>query len=624
MAKVIGIDLGTSNSAAAVVEGGRPVIIPSAEGAGVASGKAFPSYVAFTKDGQRLVGEPAKRQSAINAEGTIQAAKRKMGSDFKFKVFGNEYTPQQISAFILQKIKQDAEAYLGDTVDEAVITCPAYFDDNQRTATKDAGEIAGLKVLRVINEPTAACLAYGLEKAGKELKILVFDFGGGTLDVTIMEMWKEGGFRVIATSGDTQLGGTDMDRVTIEYIIKEFKRQSGIDLTNDKMATQRLREAAEKAKVELSSALSTDINLPFITADATGAKHLTLSINRAKLEELISPIVERCRGPLEQALRDAKESFVKEGSSFTNSDIDRIIMVGGPTRMPMVQKFVEDYFGKKIERGVDPMDCVAMGAAIQAAIIKGEVKDVLLLDVTPLSLGIETLGGVNTTLIERNTTIPAKKSQIFSTAADNQTAVTIRVLQGERPMASDNVELGRFDLLGIPLAPRGLPQIEVSFDIDANGIVHVSAKDLGTGKVQSIQITAPKKLGKDEIDRMVREAEKFAAQDAKKKEEVETINHADTLIYTTEKSLGDYGDKISQQERGAIESAINDLKQAVKDKQIERIKTKMEELTKASHKLAEAVYRQTAQAQASEKPRKGGGPKENVVDAEYEETGGKG
>ena len=623
MAKVIGIDLGTSNSAAAVVEGGRPVIIPSAEGAGVASGKAFPSYVAFTKDGQRLVGEPAKRQSAINAEGTIQAAKRKMGSDFKFKVFGKEYTPQQISAFILQKIKQDAEAYLGDTVEEAVITCPAYFDDNQRTATKDAGEIAGLKVLRVINEPTAACLAYGLEKAGKELKILVFDFGGGTLDVTIMEMWKEGGFKVVATSGDTQLGGTDMDRVTIEYIIREFKRQSGIDLTNDKMATQRLREAAEKAKVELSSALSTDINLPFITADASGAKHLTLSINRAKLEELIGPIIARCRGPLEQALTDAKDSFAKEGASFANSDIDKIIMVGGPTRMPIVQKFVEDYFGKKIERGVDPMDCVAMGAAIQAAIIKGEVKDVLLLDVTPLSLGIETLGGVNTTLIERNTTIPAKKSQIFSTAADNQTAVTIRVLQGERPMASDNVELGRFDLLGIPLAPRGLPQIEVSFDIDANGIVHVSAKDLGTGKAQSIQITAPKKLGKDEIDRMVREAEKFAAEDAKKKEEVELINHADTLIYTTEKSLGDYGDKISQQERGAIESAINDLKQAVKDKQIERIKTKMEELTKAAHKLAETVYRQTAQAQTAEKPRERGGTEEKVVDAEYEETGGK-
>jgi molecular chaperone DnaK len=377
MAKVIGIDLGTSNSAAAVVEGGRPVIIPSAEGAGVASGKAFPSYVAFTKDGQRLVGEPARRQAAINAEGTIQAAKRKMGTDFKFKVLGKEYTPQQISAFILQKIKQDAEAYLGDKVEEAVITCPAYFDDNQRTATKDAGEIAGLKVLRIINEPTAACLAYGVEKVGKELKILVFDFGGGTLDVTIMEMWKEGGFKVVATSGDTELGGTDMDHVLIEHIAKDFKRQTGIDLTHDSMAMQRLREAAEKAKVELSSTLTTDINLPFITADATGPKHLTLSINRATLEELVGPIIARCRGPLEQALKDAQAAFAKEGTSFSNKDIDKIIMVGGPTRMPMTQKFVEDYFGKKIERGIDPMDCVAMGAAIQAAIMKGEVKDVL-------------------------------------------------------------------------------------------------------------------------------------------------------------------------------------------------------------------------------------------------------
>ncbi len=622
MAKVIGIDLGTSNSAAAVMEGGRPIIIPSAEGAGVASGKAFPSYVAFTKDGQRLVGEPARRQAAINAEGTIQAAKRKMGTDFKFKVLGKEYTPQQISAFILQKIKQDAEAYLGDKVEEAVITCPAYFDDNQRTATKDAGEIAGLKVLRIINEPTAACLAYGLEKAGKELKILVFDFGGGTLDVTIMEMWKEGGFKVVATNGDTQLGGTDMDHVLIDHIAKDFKRQTGIDLTHDSMAMQRLREAAEKAKVELSSALTTDINLPFITADATGPKHLTLSINRATLEELVGPIIARCRGPLEQALKDAQEAFTKEGTSFSNKDIDKIIMVGGPTRMPITQKFVEDHFGKKIERGIDPMDCVAMGAAIQAAIIKGEVKDVLLLDVTPLSLGIETLGGVNTTLIERNTTVPTKKSQIFSTAADNQTAVTIRVLQGERPMASDNVELGRFDLVGIPLAARGIPQIEVSFDIDANGIVHVSAKDLGTGREQSIRITAPKKLSKAEIDRMVQEAEKFAAQDAKKKEEVEIINHADNLIYTTEKSLRDYGDKISQKERADIETGITDLKQAIKDKSIDRIKSKTEELTKTSHKLAEEIYKQASPNQEKTTAKTGERPKEDVIDAEYEETPG--
>ncbi len=632
MAKVIGIDLGTSNSAAAIMEGGRPVIIPSAEGAGVASGKAFPSYVAFTKDGQRLVGEPARRQAAINPEGTIQAAKRKMGTDFKFKVFGKEYTPQQISAFILQKIKEDAEAYLGDKIEEAVITCPAYFDDNQRTATKDAGEIAGLKVLRIINEPTAACLAYGLEKAGKELKILVFDFGGGTLDVTIMEMWKEGGFKVMATSGDTQLGGTDMDNVLIDYIAKEFKRDTGIDLKNDRMATQRLREAAEKAKVELSSTLTTDINLPFITADATGPKHLTMTINRAKLEELVAPIIERCRGPLEQALRDAKGAFSKEGVAFGDKDVDKIIMVGGPTRMPVVQKFVEDYFGKKIERGVDPMECVAMGAAIQVAIIKGDVKDVLLLDVTPLSLGIETLGGVSTKLIDRNTTIPTRKAQIFSTAADNQTAVTVRVLQGERPMADDNVELGRFDLVGIPPAPRGVPQVEVAFDIDANGIVHVSAKDLGTGKEQSIRITAPKKLSKEEIDKMVNEAEKFAKEDERKKEEVEIRNQADALVYSTEKSLKEYGAKVSDADKNNIESKIAALKEALKGKDSQKVKSATDELTQASHKLAEAIYKASSQQKGAEQdgaegpkpdaekeePKKGKDG-EDIIDAEYRE-----
>jgi len=628
MGRAIGIDLGTSNSAAAIMEGGRPVIIPSAEGAGVASGKAFPSYVAFLKDGQKLVGEPARRQASMNPEGTIRAAKRKMGTDYKFKVFDQTFSPQQISAFILQKIKQDAEAYLGEKVEEAVITCPAYFNDNQRAATKDAGEIAGFKVLRIINEPTAACLAYGLEKAGKELKILVFDFGGGTLDVTIMEMWKEGGFKVMSTSGDTELGGTDMDNAVINYIVEEFKRSSGIDLKNDKFALQRIIEAAEKAKVELSSTLTTDINLPFITADASGPKHLTMSINRAKLEELIQPIVEKCRGPLEQALKDAKESFKKEGVDFKAQDIDKIIMVGGPTRMPIVQKFVEDYLGKKIERGIDPMECVCMGAAIQAAIIKGEVKDVLLLDVTPLSLGIETFGGVNTKLIERNTTIPTRKTQVFSTAADDQTAVTIRVLQGERPMADDNVELGRFDLVGLPPARRGIPQIEVTFDIDANGLVHVSAKDLGTGKEQSIKITAPKKLSKEEIDKMIKDAEKFATEDAKKKQEVEMVNEADSLAYATEKTLKEFGDKVSQSERANIESKLSDLKTAIKDKNLIRIKKEMEELKQISHKLAEEIYKKqagqkqsgpSAENQEPPPPHEKTNRDDNVIDAEFKE-----
>jgi len=630
MAKAVGIDLGTTFSEVAVMQGGEPVVIPSAEGAGVASGKAFPSHVAFTKEGQRLVGEPARRQAAINPEGTISAAKRKMGTEHKFKVFGKEYTPQQISAFILQKIKQDAEAYLGDKVNEAVITCPAYFDDNQRTATKDAGEIAGLNVLRIINEPTAACLAYGLDKAQKEQKIMVFDFGGGTLDVTVMEMWyseaqKTSGFEVKSTSGDTQLGGTDMDNVMIDYIAGQFKKEQGIDLRNDKMAMQRLREAAEKAKVELSSTLTTDINLPFITADASGPKHLTMSFTRARLEELVNPIIERCRHPMEQAISDAK---------LEPKEINRIIMVGGPTRMPSVQKFVEDFVGKKIERGVDPMECVAMGAAIQAAALKGDLKDIQLLDVTPLSLGIETLGGVSTRLIERNTTIPTKKSQIFSTAADNQTAVTIRVLQGERQMANDNTELGRFDLVGIPAAPRGIPQIQVTFDIDANGIVHVSAKDLGTGKEQSIRITAPKKLSKEEIEKMVKEAEKFAAEDTKKKEEVEVINQADTLAYSTEKSLKEFGDKVSQAERADIESKLNSLKQAIKDRNVDRIKKAMEDLTKASHKLAEEIYKQAAAKQQKtqqqgpqdqaekpeeEAPKEEKKKEEDIIDAEYKE-----
>ena len=589
MARVIGIDLGTSNSAAAVMEGGRPVILPSAEGTTVGGGKAFPSYVAFTKDGQLLVGEPARRQAAINPEGTVTGFKRKMGSTEKYKIGGKEFTPQQLSAFVLQKVKKDAESYLGDSVDEVVITCPAYFNDNQRQATKDAGEIAGFKVLRIINEPTAACLAYGLGKEDKEQKILVFDFGGGTLDVTIMEM-AQGVFEVKSTSGDTQLGGRDMDEALMNYIIAEYKRTDGVDLKNDPMAMQRLREGAEKAKIELSSTIETDVNLPFITADQTGPKHLVMKITRAKLEELVRPIVEKTRESVEQALRDA-------GSK--PADIDKIIMVGGPTRMPLVQQFVEDYVGKKIERGVDPMECVASGAAIQVGVIKGDVKDVVLLDVTPLSLGIETLGGVFTKLIERNTTIPTKKSQIFSTAEDNQPAVTVRVLQGERQMANDNTELGRFDLVGIPPAPRGVPKIEVSFDIDVNGIVHVSAKDMGTGKEQSIRITAPQKLKEEDIDKMVKEAEKYSEEDKKRKELAEMRNKADTLAYTTEKSLKDYGDKISDSDKKDIEGKLTALKDLGKKQDVtkEELEKAIEELTKVSHKLAEEVYKATAAQQ---------------------------
>ncbi|MDD5354071.1 MAG: molecular chaperone DnaK [bacterium] len=581
MSKIIGIDLGTSNSAAAVLEGGKATIIPSAEGTSI-GGKAFPSYVAFTKDNDLLVGEPAKRQLVSNPEGTIYAAKRKMGTDHKYKIFGKEYTPQQISAFILQKIKRDAEAFLGDKVEKAVITVPAYFNDNQRQATKDAGTIAGLDVFRIINEPTAACLAYGVDKKGKEEKILVFDLGGGTLDVTIMDFGK-GVFEVISTSGDTQLGGTDMDNSLIDHIANEFKKNVGVDLRNDNMAVQRLKEAAEKAKIELSNVMETDINLPFITADSTGPKHLTMKLTRSTLDNIVQPIVQKCKHSIELALNDAK---------LTPNDIARVILVGGPTRMPIVQKFVEDYVGKKVERGVDPMECVAMGAAIQGGVLGGEVKDILLLDVTPLSLGIETLGAVFTKLIDRNTTIPVKKSQVFSTAADNQPAVDIHVLQGERPMAKDNVTLGRFELVGIPPAPRGLPQIEVTFDIDANGILHVLAKDLGTGKEQSIKITAPNKLSKEDIDKMVKQAEQFADEDKKRKEEIEVKNEADTLVYSVEKTLREQGDKVSQEERLKIDQALADAKEALKGTDIEKIKQTKEKLMTASHKLAEEVYKQ--------------------------------
>jgi molecular chaperone DnaK len=611
--KIIGIDLGTSNSSAAIMEGDRPVIIPSAEGTTIVGGKAFPSYVAFTPDGQVLVGEPARRQAAVNPEGTIFAVKRKMGTDYKYNIYGKTYTPEQISGFILQKIKRDAEQFLGYPIRKAVITVPAYFNDNQRQATKDAGTIAGLEVVRLINEPTAASLAYGLDKLKEELKILVFDFGAGTLDVTIMEMMG-GVFKVLSTSGDTQLGGTDMDNVLIEYIVEEFKKETGIDLRNDKMAMMRIKEAAEKAKIELSSVVETEINLPFITADQTGQpKHLVMKIRRAKLEELVSPIIERCKSPIDRAIEDAK---------ISRSEINKVILVGGPTRMPIVQKFIQDYIGIQPERGVDPMECVSIGAAIQGAIIAGEMKDkdILLLDVTPLSLGVETLGGIFTKIIERNTTIPVKRSQIFTTAADNQTSVEIHVLQGERPMAKDNLSLGRFHLDGIPPAPRGVPQIEVTFDIDANGILHVSAKDLGTGREQSIRITGSKKLSQEEIERMIKEAQMYAEQDKKLRELTELSNQADSLIYSVNKTLREHGSKLSESERKEIEEKINNLQKIIQseNKTAEQIRKGIEELEQASHKLAQILYQQAqAPGQAQEQKQEEKGKDEKVVDAEY-------
>ncbi|MFZ2960028.1 MAG: molecular chaperone DnaK [Candidatus Ozemobacteraceae bacterium] len=593
MSRVIGIDLGTSNSAAAVIEGGKPVIIPSAEGISI-GGKAFPSYVAFTKDGQRLIGEPARRQAATNPDRTVLAIKRKMGSNFKVHIDDKDYTPQEISAFILQKIKRDAEAFLNDKVTGAVITVPAYFDDAQRQATKDAGQIAGIEVKRIINEPTAAALAYGLDKKG-EHKILVFDLGGGTLDVTILEMGG-GVFEVLSTHGDTQLGGTDMDKAIFEYIVADFKNREGIDLSRDSMAMMRLREAAEKAKIELSTTSTTDLNLPFITATAEGPKHLVMTLNRAKLEELISPLIDRCKAPIDAALRDAK---------MNRNDVAHIIMVGGPTRMPCIQKLLKEHFGKDAERGVDPMECVAMGAAIQAGILGGEVKDVLLLDVTPLSLGIETLGGVMTPLIQRNTTIPTKKSQVFSTATDNQPAVQVHVLQGERSMAEDNKTLGRFDLIGIPPAPRGVPQIEVTFDIDANGIVHVQAKDLGTGKEQKITITVSSALAKEKIDEMIKEAERYQADDEKKRQTIEAKNQGESLLYGTEKTLKELGDKVPGDLKANVEAKAADLKKALEGGDTETIKKATEELTTVSHKLAEILYKTAGGAPGAEGP---GGP----------------
>jgi len=584
MAKIIGIDLGTSNSAASYMEAGKPKMIPSAEGTTLVGGKAFPSYVAFTKEGELLVGEPARRQAVVNPEGTITAAKRKMGTDFKYKIYGKEYTPQQISAFILQKVKKDSEMYLGQKVEKAVITVPAYFSDAQRQATKDAGSIAGLEVIRLVNEPTAACLAYGLDKfKEKDQQVLVFDFGAGTLDVTIMN-FGQGVFEVRSTSGDTQLGGTDMDEILIDYIIKEFKKDNGIDLKSDKMAMQRIKEGAEKAKIELSSVLETEINLPFITADAQGPKHLLIKITRAKLEELVRPIVEKCQHSIEQALADAK---------FKPSEIEKIILVGGPTRMPMVQKFIENIFGQKIERGVDPMECVAMGAAIQGAILAGEeeVKDVLLLDVTPLTLGIETLGGVRTPLIERNTTVPTSKSQIFSTAMDSQPSVEIHILQGERPMAQDNRTLGRFMLDGIPSAPRGIPQIEVTFDIDANGILTVTAKDKATGRSQNITIKDSSALPKEDIEKMKKEAEKFSEEDRRKRDLIDARNMADTLAYTTEKTIKDFGGKIKEDDKKAIEEKIAVLKKTKDGNDVEEIKKASEELSQAIQKVGTELYK---------------------------------
>src|SRR5687768_1168897 len=583
MGKIIGIDLGTSNSAAAAMIGGKPTIIQAAEGASV-GGKAFPSVVAFTNTGELLVGEPARRQMISNPEGTVLAAKRKMGTDFKFNVRGKSYTPQQISSFILQKIKKDAEAFLGDTVDRAVITVPAYFNDNQRQATKDAGDIAGLQVVRIINEPTAASLAYGLDKIQKDLKIMVFDFGGGTLDVTIMEMGG-GVFQVKSTSGDTQLGGTDMDNAIIEYILQEFKQQTGLEIRNDKAAMMRIKEAGEKAKIELSNLVSTEINLPFLAYDpSTGPKNLIINLTRSKLEELLRPIVEKCKSPMLQAIQDAK---------LTPADIDKIIMVGGPTRMPIVRQFVATIMGKEPERGVDPMEAVAMGAAIQGAIIAGDVStDILLVDVTPLTLGLEVLGGLKEALIERNTTIPTKKSKVFTTAADYQSAVTIHVVQGERPMASDCVSLGTFNLAGIPPAPRGIPQIEVTFDIDANGILNVTAKDLGTSKEAKITITATTKLSKDEIEKLKKESEQYSEADRKKKEEAEIKNEADNLVYSAEKLITqDFKDKIKPEQTEKINKVVQELKDVIASNNIENLKSKIKETKDLLAEISTEIYR---------------------------------
>ncbi len=613
--KILGIDLGTTNSAAAVVMGGKPTIIPSAEGPTVA-GKMFPSVVAFTKGGQLLVGEPARRQAVTNPEGTVREAKRLMGTEKKITLHGKEYTPQQISAFILQKILRDAETYMGEKIAKAVITVPAHFNDNQRQATIDAGEIAGLKVTRVVNEPTAAALAYGIDKTDQEQKILVFSFGGGTNDTTVMD-FGGGVFEVLSTSGDTQTGGADLDKAVMDYVVSEFKTETGVELTGDLSAMARVKEASEKAKIELSTILTTDIELPYIAIKDGQPLNLHVTLNRAKLEQLTRPIVEKIRGPILQTIRDAK---------LTSKQIDKIIVFGGQTKMPLVQQFIEDVVGKKPERGLDPMECVAMGAAIQGAILAGEISDIVLLDVTPLSLGVETLGRVMTKVIERNTTIPVKQTQTFSTAADFQTAVTIQVLQGERPMAKDNISLGRFDLTGVPPAPRGVPQIEVTFDINADGVLDVTAKDLGTGKEMSITITASTKLSQTEKDRMIDEAEQYAEQDKATKEEAEAKNTADSLIYTTEKTLSEIGDKLSDDLKSRVQAANEALKKALESGTTADINTKIEELRKVVQEAGASVYQQAAEQQAQQQaqaeasqqaPPPGDDPGKKTVDAEF-------
>jgi len=638
MAKVIGIDLGTTNSCVAIMEGGDPIVLTNSEG-----GRTTPSVAAFSDSGERLVGQIAKRQAITNPENTISAVKRLIGRRFDdamiqkamkilpYKIVasdngdgwvesrGKQYSPQEISGFILQKMKQTAEDYLGEKVNDAVITVPAYFSDSQRQATKDSGRIAGLNILRIINEPTAASLAYGLDKK-KDEKIAVFDLGGGTFDISILDLG-DGVFQVEATNGDTFLGGEDFDQRVIEYLADEFKKDQGIDLRNDRMALQRLKEAAEKAKCELSTAMETDINLPFITADQNGPKHLNIKLTRSKLEALCADLLDQTEGPCRQALKDA---------GLTPADINEVILVGGMTRMPAVQERVKQIFGKDPNKGVNPDEVVALGAAIQAAVLTGEVKDVVLLDVTPLTLGIETLGEVSTKLIERNSTIPTKKSQTFSTAQDNQTAVSIRVLQGEREMATGNKLLGQFELSGIPLAPKGVPQIEVTFDIDANGIVHVSAKDLGTGIEQSIKITASSRLTEDEIKQMVRDAETHAEEDKKRKETVEARNHLDSLIYSTEKSLKDYGEELDSAVKTEIEAALEKAKKAMEGQDTQTVRSAADELSRSSHKLAEAMYAKTSQQQQQQqqpssqpeegKTTDGGAKKEDVVDADFEEV----